>query len=848
MELTNSKRVMYSATHVSTELTAEERKKIEQQPGRGVSKANVVRTMAVQSVELDPIRKVMDAEHHGDDRASLELLFTLVKGLSTGARPMTQTQLASALAPVPDGAVATFGGFVAKARADDPSLTLLLDLFNRRRGVHPIGRLHLERIEMYPAAVEKGELVFSVPMAPGETVTIAHKEWSTSSAQFEDLVSDYFESYSERGVAEKTDASMSSENESKRSSAINFGASMSGGFAGVTLSTTLGLSATKDETNSAKNTAQQSREVTSKASARSRQEHKVSIKLETKHGAEDTSSRTITNPSADAIRIDYYRMMRKWRTDLLRYGLRLTYDLAIPTPAARMWALHERIAAIDVALQEPFTFPMQAEEIVEASYRAVAHAYNAVVDDLPAPPDLIEQPIYGPDLAWTAGSTNFAVGRTEFDVPPGYRIKDSLLTANIVWPWKTAETIFGFRLLNAEPGKVLTFDPFAPDTPDYAHHYATLTSALPHHVGATGHAVVEYQYRAVESAAVRIDVQYEILPEHRLAWQGAVLKVIRAAAEAAYQQRIAHLQQERDTLWRLLHNRDTLSLRRLEREELLRSIVQWLVGPAHPVLTAGDVESTLAQVLQNEDNEFPSLQGVPDAAWSDALLFGEFVKFVQEAVEWENLLYFFYPYFWGVAGSHQRKMLFQHEDPEHERFLRAGYARVVLTVRPGFEKAFTNFVETGSLTPDFESEYQSIATEIANFARTNYAGIPPANPEVHPRPLLFPEQRATWDTMQATMADIDSYHAKKGQYPETLAALDGPEPTDAWGRPFLYTHPGLGADYDLVSLGADGSPGGDDLNTDISSAAGASLVSTWFEYTPTSALDIEIGTKPGDIA
>ena len=38
-------------------------------------------------------------------------------------------------------------------------------------------------------------------------------------------------------------------------------------------------------------------------------------------------------------------------------------------------------------------------------------------------------------------------------------------------------------------------------------------------------------------------------------------------------------------------------------------------------------------------------------------------------------------------------MLFEHSDPEHERFLRAGYARIVLTVRPGFEEDFTNLME-----------------------------------------------------------------------------------------------------------------------------------------------------------
>ena len=71
---------------------------------------------------------------------------------------------------------------------------------------------------------------------------------------------------------------------------------------------------------------------------------------------------------------------------------------------------------------------------------------------------------------------------------------------------------------------------------------------------------------------------------------------------------------------------------------------------------------------------------------------------------------------------------------------------------------------------------------------------------------------------------------------------------DAWGNDLVYTIPGSGNDYDLVSYGADGQLGGNDLDADISSASGASLIATWFEYTPTSGIDIEVDTKPGDIA
>lgn len=48
--------------------------------------------------------------------------------------------------------------------------------------------------------------------------------------------------------------------------------------------------------------------------------------------------------------------------------------------------------------------------------------------------------------------------------------------------------------------------------------------------------------------------------------------------------------------------------------------------------------------------------------------------------------------------------------------------------------------------------------------------------------------------------------------------LEKSVPSDPWGRPYLYKSPGDdGRDYDVVSLGKDGLPGGDAENADVKS-------------------------------
>jgi general secretion pathway protein G len=66
-------------------------------------------------------------------------------------------------------------------------------------------------------------------------------------------------------------------------------------------------------------------------------------------------------------------------------------------------------------------------------------------------------------------------------------------------------------------------------------------------------------------------------------------------------------------------------------------------------------------------------------------------------------------------------------------------------------------------------------------------------------------------TAPATLADPSRY--RRGGYVKRL-------PEDPWGRPYQYQVPGPGgAAFEILSLGADGAPGGVDENADIRTSA-----------------------------
>jgi len=80
---------------------------------------------------------------------------------------------------------------------------------------------------------------------------------------------------------------------------------------------------------------------------------------------------------------------------------------------------------------------------------------------------------------------------------------------------------------------------------------------------------------------------------------------------------------------------------------------------------------------------------------------------------------------------------------------------------------------------------------------------------------------------------LDQYRLDVGHYPTTeqgllalraapqqVARWQGPYlkrdvPEDPWGRAYLYKRPGQHGEYDLVSLGSDGQPGGDAEAADV---------------------------------
>ena len=405
-----------------------------------------------------------------------------------------------------------------------------------------------------PDDVQRGELVYSLPLAPHEKVTLSHKEWSVRESEFSEFVQDSIEHYSERGVAEVDEIAISSQQETRKTERSGLGSS--GGVA-MTGPADAG-STVVTNTASQQESKRHAQTITSKASSRSVRDHKVSFTVATVAGTEDFTSRLLENRSDDrTMRIDYFRRMKRWRVELFRTGVRLAYDIVIPDPGRRLRLRYELVRKYDRALTATFDPGVHPDDLTRTNWPDYAAAYGVALTAPPADPD---------------ASPAFAQ-----------------------WRVKT---------------------------------FATLRDA----------------------AYSKFSQVQEIIRQRR--------------AEAARQ---------------IEQAADPTALRRLEREEIQRLTLAWLVPgfPGSSSIPSGPTEP----------------QGLSDASWQHALEFGEYIKFAHSAIDWGRLAYFLYPYYW--SDRQIERLHLRHPDEAHRDFLRAGAARIVVPIMPGFEDELTSFIDSG---------------------------------------------------------------------------------------------------------------------------------------------------------
>ena len=123
--------------------------------------------------------------------------------------------------------------------------------------------------------------------------------------------------------------------------------------------------------------------------------------------------------------------------------------------------------------------------------------------------------------------------------------------------------------------------------------------------------------------------------------------------------------------------------RKIEREELKKRCIEMFSGQRFQSFDA---------TLNGGDDPDPHFTNYPEILFQEAIKEGNIVKFFEQAFEWFDMAYIYYPYFYGRKHHWLTlKTYYDQSDPLFEQFLQAGYARVMVPVRPQFEYLILNY-------------------------------------------------------------------------------------------------------------------------------------------------------------
>jgi hypothetical protein len=436
---------------------------------------------------------------------------------------------------------------------------------------------------------------------------------------------------------------------------------------------------------------------------------KQRVQRERKTFVEDAVHELDNQKGTRKVRGIYQWVDKRYSLRVLNYGKRLMYDVVVPEPAAFLvQALKDSVQPESFQLSKPLDPNLTPGQLNAGNYAYYATVYGVTGSVAPPPTEYTQSVTKAEPIRVDAHFTSYGVeingphlGAFTLQVPPGYRaISGYVQRVNVEYLGEAPDRKFEFFIGESN---FVRFGGDGIGTLNSSFLMAGETGDIP--VTFRSFAKIVWFSYAVALVCQRTDNAYE-------QWQ---LKT-HATIVSGYQRQLAEYEEKLSRY--VAAARTQLAMAgnyahdpSVEREELKRAFVFLLLGEHPKTWLPTPVPAPV----------FPWAT-LPDPV--EVREWGAVVAFFERAFEWENLMFTFYPYYWGRPQRWEEMLLTQDADPQFEAFLKAGAARVVVPVRPGFEAALAHYQETGDVwmgeeIPDmFGDHYLSIIAEIkaANLA------------------------------------------------------------------------------------------------------------------------------------
>ena len=446
------------------------------------------------------------------------------------------------------------------------------------------------------------------------------------------------------------------------------------------------------------------REVTEKAAHRIRERTRTQRTTRTVTEVEEINKHSITNTDGHENVSGIYRYVDKVQTaQVFNYGKRLLLEFIVPAPAAFFKKARDQQSLPGVSMEKPSEPVIKQQgqdvrklapsDITRGNYTQYVAQY--LVRDAATPPP--EEMWAG--LAWEekpttdTGIVSAAAGRKLYradkniDVPEDYfpsrligqiTVSDGGDDVNLTvgHAQVSLDTRPGHYWQGNSPTRAFSLG-FPFDTtiwwePPFEGHEGKPVGTLPDNklpIGLTIENCWGYE--------ISMLLCCKLLPASFANWQlETYQKIIGAYFElkSMYDEQVAAAQTRQDAIGGTNPDENRI----VERNELKKHVISML---SHQHFDAPPFDQELIgdEPIQGSTQTYPEIKF--DALKAER----DFIQWFEQSFEWPQATYVYYPYYWASKRKWMDEVALTDPDPQFEAFLKAGAARVVLPVRPGFE-------------------------------------------------------------------------------------------------------------------------------------------------------------------
>ncbi|MDP8927988.1 MAG: hypothetical protein M3O70_05240 [Actinomycetota bacterium] len=461
----------------------------------------------------------------------------------------------------------------------------------------------------------------------------------------------------------------------KQETKFEVGAEVSAGFGPVQIGVNTSFSTSKSKTESDRKATEYAKEITEKAVSKIVDRVREERTTKTIEEFEEKNFHNFANTDGDN-KSGIYRWVDKYyRAKVVNYGKRLFYEFIVPEPAAFYIFAQMHNININLLPTEPIAplkpgtkLPLSPGDVSPSNYLSLVRDYDAQ-GVRPPPRQVIKltrimarelQPDHF--FAFTDSELDIPDGyvRTSTEILPGLLAKDDEWLMSVVTPRGATEYTEGNASGFSNSAKIQGLHP----------------------VGVFG--------RGVRNLVVEVTVTCSRTGEAMNEWRMATYQAIMNAYQQkllSYQEQLAAAQIQGGVQ---IGGNNPLFNREIEREELKKScITLWtgfqddaVPGISHDLPGAGEPV---------KPKHFPK----PHIA--NSIVVAPSIKFLEQAFDWANMAYEFYPYYWGRRSQWLQTYTLADPDPLFTDFLQAGAARVLVPVHPVFTAQVLFYQLTGKL-------------------------------------------------------------------------------------------------------------------------------------------------------